>query len=56
MATGYQECNDIDYLQVKSLKVTSQQTVPYELDGELGLNTPVEIRLAPFKLKVRAGA
>lgn len=55
VATGYQECNDIDYLQVKSLKVTSEQIVPYELDGELGQNTPVEIKLAPFKLKVRAG-
>ncbi|WP_051944660.1 diacylglycerol kinase family protein [Verrucomicrobium sp. BvORR106] len=55
VATGYQECNDIDYLQVKSLKVTSEQVVPYELDGELGQNTPVEIKLAPFKLKVRTG-
>ena len=54
VATGYQECNDIDYLQVKSLKVTSQQVVPYELDGELGLNTPVEFKAAPFKLRVRA--
>ena len=54
VATGYQECNDIDYLQVKSLKVTSQQVVPYELDGELGLNTPVEFKAAPFRLRVRA--
>lgn len=55
LSSGYEECNDIDYLQVKSLKVTSEEAVPYELDGELGLNTPVEIKLAPFKLKVRVG-
>lgn len=55
VASGYQECSDIDYLQVPSLKVTSEQIVPYELDGELGLNTPVEFKLAPFKLKIRCG-
>jgi diacylglycerol kinase family enzyme len=52
VSSGFQDCNDIDYLQVKSVKVTSTHKVPYELDGELGLNTPVEFRAAPFKLRV----
>ncbi len=52
--TGYAECGDIDYLQVPSLRVTSSQEVPYELDGELGKSTPVEFKAAPFRLKVSA--
>jgi diacylglycerol kinase (ATP) len=52
--TGYEECADIDYLQVPSFRVTSEKEVPYELDGELGKETPVEFKAAPFRLKVCA--
>jgi diacylglycerol kinase family enzyme len=52
--TGYSECNDIDYLQVPAFRVTSAAEVPYELDGELGKDTPVEFKAAPFRLKVCA--
>jgi diacylglycerol kinase (ATP) len=51
---GYAECGDIDYLQVPSLRVTSAQEVPYEIDGELGKETPVKFRAAPFRQKVCA--
>jgi diacylglycerol kinase (ATP) len=52
--TGYTECGDIDYLQVPSFRVTSSHEVPYELDGELGKETPVEFKAAPFRLRVCA--
>jgi YegS/Rv2252/BmrU family lipid kinase len=52
--TGYAECDDIDYLQVPSFRVTSEREVPYELDGELGKETPVEFKAAPFRMKVCA--
>lgn len=52
--TGYAECGDIDYLQVPSFRVTSKHEVPFELDGELGQETPVEFKAAPFRLKVSA--
>lgn len=50
--TGYTECGDIDYLQLPAFRVTSKHQVPYELDGELGEETPVEFKAAPFRLKV----
>jgi YegS/Rv2252/BmrU family lipid kinase len=52
--TGYDECGDIDYLQVPSLRVTSEHEVPYELDGELGESTPVDFKAAPFRMRVCA--
>lgn len=52
--TGYSECNDIDYLQVPSFRVISKSQVPYELDGELGLETPVTFQAASFRLRVSA--
>lgn len=48
----YTECGDVDYLQVPSLRVTSSRPVPFQFDGELGASTPVEFKLAPFRLSV----
>ncbi|MEY4485054.1 MAG: hypothetical protein RL693_2506 [Verrucomicrobiota bacterium] len=48
----FTECGDVDYLQVPSLRVTSPRPVPFQLDGELGDFTPVEFKLAPFRLRV----
>lgn len=48
----YTECGDVDYLQVPSLRVSSSVPVPFQLDGELGASTPVEFKLAPFRLRV----
>lgn len=55
--SGYNECGDLDYLQVPSFKVTAEHgvTVPFELDGELGDFTPVEFKAAPFRMKVVGG-
>jgi len=50
--TGFSECGDLDYLQAKSFRVTSEKAVPFELDGELGKVTPVVFQPAPFQLKV----
>lgn len=48
----YTGCGDVDYLQVPSLRVTSPVPVPFQLDGELGASTPVDFKLAPFRLRV----
>ncbi|MFZ4764396.1 MAG: diacylglycerol/lipid kinase family protein [Roseimicrobium sp.] len=50
---GYQECDDIDYVQAAKFKV-SAAGVPYELDGELGGVAPVTFQAAPFRLRVAA--
>jgi YegS/Rv2252/BmrU family lipid kinase len=48
----FSECEDVDYLQTAAFRVESEEVVPFEIDGELGKVTPVEFRLAPFKLKI----
>lgn len=52
---GYQQCEDIDYVQASAFKVTSASEVPFELDGELGANTPVSFSKAAFPLQVVTG-
>jgi diacylglycerol kinase family enzyme len=46
------QSDDIDYLQAKELRVESNESVPFEVDGELAKTTPVVFKIAPFKLKV----
>jgi YegS/Rv2252/BmrU family lipid kinase len=49
---GYENSLDLDYFQVRELKITADRQVPFELDGELAGETPVTVKAAPFKLKV----
>ena len=46
---------DIEYRQVASAQVMSEQSVPLELDGDVSGSTPVHFKIAPRKLQVVAG-
>jgi diacylglycerol kinase (ATP) len=48
----FSQCEDIDYLQAREFRVESNETVPFEVDGELAKNAPVHFKPAPFKLQV----
>lgn len=48
--------SDVTYLQAKTVKVTSEEEVPVELDGELVSTLPVTFSIAPRKLRVLAPA
>jgi diacylglycerol kinase (ATP) len=45
---------EIEYFQTRHLRVTSDQDVPVELDGELVGNCPVEFRVQEKALRVLA--
>ena len=47
---------EIEYFQTRHLRVTSNQDVPVELDGELIGNCPVEFRIEEKALRVLAPA
>ncbi|MBV9732823.1 MAG: diacylglycerol kinase family lipid kinase [Verrucomicrobia bacterium] len=46
---------DIEYRQVPSVQVFSEEPVPLELDGDVAGSTPVQLQIAPKKLQVVAG-
>jgi YegS/Rv2252/BmrU family lipid kinase len=46
---------DIEYRQVRSADVVSEEPVPLELDGDVSGSTPVHFQIAPQKLQVVAG-
>jgi len=46
---------DIEYRQVRSARVVSEQPVPLELDGDVSGSTPIHFQIAPNKLQVIAG-
>jgi diacylglycerol kinase (ATP) len=46
---------DIEYRQVRSVQVVSEEPVPLELDGDVCGSTPVHFQIAPKKLQVVAG-
>jgi diacylglycerol kinase (ATP) len=46
---------DIEYRQVPSVQVVSEEPVPLELDGDVAGFTPVQFQIAPKKLQVVAG-
>jgi diacylglycerol kinase (ATP) len=46
---------DIEYRQVASAQVMSEQSVPLELDGDVSGSTPVHFQIATRKLQVVAG-
>ena len=43
---------DMDYFQTRTLRVSSEEAVPVEVDGELTAELPVSFRVAPRKLRV----
>ena len=45
---------EVEYFQTQRLRVTSEQDVPVELDGELAGNCPVEVRIQKKALQVLA--
>ncbi|HVF71267.1 MAG TPA: diacylglycerol kinase family protein [Chthoniobacterales bacterium] len=45
---------EVEYFQTKRLRVTSDETVPVEIDGELVGNCPVEFRIRAGGLRVLA--
>jgi diacylglycerol kinase (ATP) len=45
---------DIEYRQVRSLRVGSDRSVPVEIDGEVAFHTPAQFRVAPRQLRVFA--
>ena len=46
---------DIEYRQVPSVQVVSEEPVPLELDGDVAGSTTVQFQIAPKKLQVVAG-
>jgi len=46
---------DIEYRQVRSVQVVSDEPIPLELDGDVAGSTPVQFQFAPKKLQVVAG-
>jgi len=50
---GYEKSLDLDYFQVRGLRVTCEErAVPFEVDGELCGFSPVDFRPAGFPLRV----
>ena len=50
---GYENSLDLDYFQVRGLRVTAEaREVPFEVDGELCGNSPVAFGPATFPLRV----
>ncbi len=50
---GYEKSLDLDYFQVRGLRVTCEdRRVPFQLDGELCGASPVDFRAAGFPLRV----
>ncbi len=45
---------EVEYFQTRRLRVSSEEDVPVELDGELTGGCPVEFKLQPRRLKVLA--
>ena len=53
---GLSKLSDVDYFQTPSLRVTSEEEVPVELDGEVDFDVPVQFAIAEKKLRVCAPA
>jgi diacylglycerol kinase (ATP) len=49
---NHAQFDDIEYRQVHALRVTSDRSVPVEIDGEVALQTPAQFRVAPHRLRV----
>lgn len=49
---GLSKLSGVEYFQTSSLRVTSQDSVPVELDGEVAYEVPVDFSIAPTRLRV----
>ena len=47
---------EVEYFQTRHLRITSEQDVPLEVDGELAGNCPVDFRIRKKALRVLAPA
>jgi diacylglycerol kinase (ATP) len=47
---------EIEYFQTRQLRVSSDEAVPVEIDGELAGNAPVEFTIAKHALQVLSPA
>ena len=53
LVDGYEKSLDLDYFQVRDLRVTCEEReVPFQVDGELCGASPVDFRAAGFPLRV----
>jgi diacylglycerol kinase (ATP) len=52
---NHTDLRDIEYRQVTSAQVLSDQPVPVELDGDIAGSTPIHFAIAPKKLQVITG-
>lgn len=50
--TGYEQCDDLDYLQAREFRVGCDSEAAFQLDGEFAGHAPVEFKPAPFRLRV----
>ncbi len=49
---AHPELHDVEYFQTASVRLTSEEKVPVEADGELIGNLPCDFRISPTKLNV----
>jgi diacylglycerol kinase (ATP) len=52
LAGNHVDFADIEYRQIRSLRVISDRSIPVELDGKVTFHTPVQFRIASRQLKV----
>jgi diacylglycerol kinase (ATP) len=52
LAGNHVDFADIEYRQIRSLRVISDRSIPVEIDGEVTFHTPAQFRIAPHQLKV----
>jgi diacylglycerol kinase (ATP) len=51
---NHADFSDIEYRQIRSLRVISDRSIPVEIDGEVLFHTPAQFRIAPDQLRVLA--
>jgi diacylglycerol kinase family enzyme len=52
LSSGLSERDDVTYLTGSSIRVLSEEPVPYEVDGDYAGTLPVEIELRPAAVPI----